>query len=140
MALTNYERVKRWREKNRVIYNLRRRNARKNLGAATGGIAGVVERGGRLLSQEARAGMSASENIRSDVATQTSKDETLAKLREMVKVEQEKPRGEAPVTPVKPLIYRNDHGGVISEFEWEKLQKLKQKAKNGGYEIDEYSQ
>ncbi len=37
-------------------------------------------------------------------------------------------------------IYRNDNGGVISKFAWEKLQKMKKKAETGGYELDDYSQ
>ena len=41
---------------------------------------------------------------------------------------------------VKPLIYRDDYGRVISETQWKRLQERKKKAKEGGYEIDKYSQ
>ncbi len=37
-------------------------------------------------------------------------------------------------------IWRNDRGGVISKFAYDKLQRLKEKAKDGGYEMDDYSQ
>lgn len=46
------------------------------------------------------------------------------------------PKAEAP----PPMIYRNDYGAVISHGQWEKLQKIKQDAKEGGYEIDSFSQ
>ena len=52
----------------------------------------------------------------------------------------EQPKDE-PMTPVvKPQVFRNDYGAVISESAWKRLQKLKQEAKEGGYELDEYSQ
>lgn len=112
MALTNYERQKRWREKNRVIYNLRRRNARKSEKVETPFTHGT---GAAPVS-------------------------TIDKLRELVRVEQEKPRTEAPATPVKPLVYRNDYGNVITEGQWNQLQEKKMLAKEKGYVIDEYSQ
>jgi hypothetical protein len=42
--------------------------------------------------------------------------------------------------PVKPQIFRNDNGAVISEWAWKMLQEKKRRAKEGGYEIDDYSQ
>ncbi len=63
---------------------------------------------------------------------------TISELRELVERESQKPPQEVEVA--RPLVYRNDYGGVISKFAWEKLQKAKAKAKDGGYEIDEYSQ
>ncbi len=73
-----------------------------------------------------------------------SKQEKLAALRKMIAEPQENP----PETSVETRsakdvvggIYRNDNGGVISKFAWEKLQKLKAHAKANNFEIDEYSQ
>ncbi len=42
--------------------------------------------------------------------------------------------------PVKPLVFRNDYGQIISERAWNMLQKKKEDAKKGGYVLDEYSQ
>jgi hypothetical protein len=48
---------------------------------------------------------------------------------------------EEPMTPTtKPLIFRDDNGRVISERAWNALQKLKEKAKENEYEIDDYIQ
>ena len=41
---------------------------------------------------------------------------------------------------VKPQIFRNDYGAVISERAWNQLQEKKRRAKEGGYVLDEYSQ
>lgn len=120
MALTNYQRQKRWRDKNRAIYNLRRRNARKNLG---GGDALYASDHGRSEPEkEART------------SPPLSKIEELRRLMETVSA--------APVEPVvvKLTVYRDDYGRVITEHQWKALQDRKQRAKQGGYEIDEYSQ
>lgn len=58
---------------------------------------------------------------------------------------EEEPKVEATVSRIEmssqvPLVYRNDSGGVISKYAWEKLQKAKEDAKKGGYELDEYVQ
>ncbi len=74
--------------------------------------------------------------------SKTSKDSTLHHLRSLIKQEEEKPPTDDSRKPSDVVggIYRNDQGGVISKFAWEKLQRLKEKAKKGGYELDEYSQ
>ena len=51
----------------------------------------------------------------------------------------EHPKDEPVVPVVKPLIFRDDNGRVISERAWNAFQKLKEKAK-GIYEIDDYIQ
>ncbi len=83
----------------------------------------------------------------SNPATGASKEETLARLREMVKVEQEKPATEVlestdtrSRSDIAMGIWRNDQGGVISKFAWDKLQRLKEHAKENNFEMDEYSQ
>ncbi len=163
MALSNYEKQKRWREKHRALYNLQQRNRRKKDSSS-------VEKEAAVESNLSRTKMACSEifpvqvaepfdgasaahaipegrTAGSNPATGATKDETLAKLREMVKQEQEKPTTEIPVSAetrsVKDVvggIYRNDNGGVISKFAWEKLQKMKAHAKENNFEIDEYSQ
>jgi len=64
---------------------------------------------------------------------------TIEALRDLIKQEEEKPRVEVSAAPVGG-IYRNDQGGVISKFAWEKLQRMKEDAKKGGYVLDEYTQ
>ncbi len=118
MPLSNKERQRRWMEKNRAVFNLRRRNARKK------DFVLVVE------EVEVEAVMPRIE--------MASKARTIEELRDVINAESRKP----PETTVEapPVVYRNDYGGVISKFAWEKLQRLKEKAKSGGYEMDEYSQ
>ncbi len=58
----------------------------------------------------------------------------------MLVLPEEKPPVEVSAASGRPVVYRNDYGGVISKMAWEKLQKLKEDAKSGGYELDEYSQ
>jgi hypothetical protein len=122
MPLTNYERQKKWRNKHRGIYNLRRRNSRKNLS----GDASVIGR------KAADTPFTLCKGPVSSSSSQPSKVDELRQL--MAKASAE------PSTPVKPMIYRDDYGRTISERQWNALQALKGKAKAGGYEIDEYSQ
>lgn len=135
MALTNYQRQKRWREKNRVIYNLRRRNARKNL---SGGAKALAESGGIKTLAETETNSEFEPQQPSSIrdAAQNSKDATLANLRELVAREHERVVDE----PVKPTIFRNDYGASLSERAWNQLQEKKRRAKEGGYVLDEYSQ
>lgn len=60
----------------------------------------------------------------------------LEALRTAVSAEQEK----VVEAPVKPQIFRNDYGQIISEPAWNRLQKMKQHAKENHFEMDEYSQ
>ncbi len=126
----NSERVKRWRDKHRALHNLRRRNARKK----------DLPLGGKEAEVQTTV-------PRTEMMTVVGKAETLAKLRGMVKVEEEKQSTGVPASAetrsVKDVvggIYRNDNGGVISKFAWEKLQKMKAHAKENNFEMDEYSQ
>ncbi len=124
MALTNAQRQKKWRDENRALWNLRRRNLRK---------------GSSLVKKEPEGEATV---LRTEVTPKEGKEETLARLREMVKVEEEKPvvDDSRTVKDVVGGIYRNDHGGVISKFAWEKLQRLKEHAKENNFVIDDYSQ
>ncbi len=122
-------------EKNRAAFNLRRRNARKKEAGL-----GCREKEVVVEATVARTEMPFPEN---------PPPFTTKKVGEfrMIVLPEEKPAPEAPVgveirsaKDVIGGIYRNDHGGVISKFAWEKLQRAKQDAKDGGYELDDYSQ
>lgn len=126
MALSGYEKQKRWREKNRALYNFQQRQRRKNLGV---GSAGVV--------QNQERGKEHPETVGVMTGSPVQPKSKIEELRELVRMEQEKPAVEAPA---KLQVYRNDYGAIISEAQWDRLQKLKERAKNGGYEIDQWSQ
>ncbi len=159
--MSGAERQRRWLAKNRAAFNLRRRNARKGLS--------LVEKQPVVETTVSRTEMSSQENpvqvaepfdrasaahaipegrtVGSNPATGATKEEILSKLREMVKVEQEKPATEVPESTdtrsrsdIAMGIWRNDQGGVISKFAWDKLQKLKEHAKENNFHVDEYSQ
>jgi len=116
MALTNYERQKRWRERNRVVYNLRRRNARKGL---------------KANPEYARA--SHEVEIHGPEHPRT----TIEELRLLVKQEESrKPEERATMPVMKPKMFFNDHGAVISEKLWNELQERKRVAREKGYEFD----
>lgn len=119
MALTNYERQKRWREKNRVIYNLRRRNARKNPGTAA---EKAVD--DNHVVQE------------SSPATLPTHLPTIEELRELIK----QPVEASTMPVMKPKVYRSETGAVITEKQYLEREEEKRLAKQKGYEIDEYAQ
>jgi hypothetical protein len=115
-------------EKNRATFNLRRRNARKGLCD--------VEK-----EPEVKATV-----VRPEVA-QDSKQAKISELRGLITAEEEKPATvETEIVETRSAkdvvggIYRNDSGGVISKFAWDKLQRMKEHAKKNNFEIDEYSQ
>jgi hypothetical protein len=118
MALTAYERQKRWREKHRALYNLRRRQARKNLSGVEGRV--------RNLDSVGESGCSGP-------PAQLS---TVEKLRSLVATESAKP----PIPDTPQRIYRDDYGKVVTEAQWRANEKRKADAKASGYEIDQYSQ
>ncbi len=147
MALTNSERQAKWRDKHRALFNLRRRQSR-NLKS----IARVEERLKQL--KELRDGIEEPE-VQTDVPRiemplpenpppfETKK---VGEFR-MVVLPEEKPTVDAPSSTatrsrsdIAMGIWRNDQGGVISKFAWEKLQRLKEHAKKNNFEMDDYSQ
>ena len=123
MALTNYERVKRWREKHRALYNLQRRNARKNLDADS--------REGEALKPEENRSVT---RACSHPETPLFETKKVGEFRMLVLPEQ--PKEEATMPVVKPKVFLNDHGAVISERVWEQLQEKKRIAAERGYEFD----
>ena len=117
-----YGRVKRWREKNRVLANLRQKEyrRRKRLG---------------LVEKEAESGTEVS-------GPEMARKSQIEELRELIRGEEEKTvvEPERRASDVVGGIYRNDQGGVITKFAWEKLQRMKEKAKKAEYHLDEYIQ
>ncbi len=158
-AMSNAERQKRWLAKNRAAFNLRRRNARKKN-------SGLVEKEAErettvprieMERQDLTAGSSKAvephgtrakhEDVGSTPTPQTPFATKKVGEFRMIVLPEEKPSTEVPESvetrsakDVVGGIYRNDNGGVISKFAWEKLQKMKKKAETGGYELDDYSQ
>ncbi len=161
MPLSNKERQRRWMEKNRALHNLRRRNARK--GSSLGEKEAAVE-SNRSRTEMARNEISGSVSRAATCSGETTASTvphvsnggdqqippprpSVAELREMMSKASKKPATEPPASvdtrsakDVIGGIYRNDNGGVISKFAWEKLQKMKAHAKENNFEIDEYSQ
>lgn len=150
MALTNAQRQKKWREKNRALYNLRRRNARRNLpvpALAEPSCAPESCEGGEVRESAKRTddgsvgsypkavGIDEPERCSSG-NSRGGQNPTIEKLRKLVESVQNEP----VEAVVKPLIFRNGYGAIISENAWNRLQEKKRKAKEGGYTLDEYSQ
>jgi Ni/Co efflux regulator RcnB len=131
MAMTNAERQAKWLEKNRAVFNLRRRNARKDQGKR-------VPRGdGSGESRVPNGGAAeAGDNPPTLNPFETKK---VGEFRMLV-LSPKEVENEPVVLSVKPLVFRDDNGRVISERAWNTLQKLKEKAKENEYEIDDYIQ
>lgn len=100
-------------EKHRALHNLRRRRGKKG--------SSVARRDTERPSQIEETG--------------ETKREKFERLRQEITQPHE-------ITGDEPLaqIFRDDYGRVISERQWNTLQKMKAEAKEGGYELDEYSQ
>ena len=118
-----YARVKRWREKNRGLANMRQRayRARKRVSGGEGSSELIAER---------------HDEVDRDKSPSTPRKTKIEELRELIGRQHEY----AEEVAVKPRIFRDDYGRVITEKQWERLQEIKRGAKEGGYEIDEWSQ
>ncbi len=108
------------------MYNLQQRNrraGRTNLG--------LVEKEPEREAEVPRTEMPIPEN---------SPPFTTKKVGEfrMIMIEPEKAVETAEVA--RPLVFRNDYGAIITERQWNALQEKKEKAKKGGYVLDEWSQ
>lgn len=143
MALTNYEKQKRWREKNRALYNLQQRNRRKKGGDAVCRENPQVSEVSSHPSSAAPTVPPAGAALNPEYEKATHEEElhghfTTKKVGEfrMVVI----PTQPSVVIENKPLIFKDDYGRVISERAWNMLQKKKEDAKKGGYVIDDYSQ
>ena len=131
MAMSGAERQRKWMEKNRAIHNLRRRNARKKLptlGTADGPSSvevGVARR-------------DVDDGPMTDTSVAQFQTKKVGEFRMLVLPQKAKERSVVPV--VKPQVFRNDHGAVISEEAFMELLRRKALAEKNGYELDEYSQ
>ncbi len=161
MALSNKERQRRWMEKNRAAFNLRRRNARKGLidvkeeaivQTKSEGIEMAVK---EILKDEDSGSMLCpacggyEEHKEGCEGKPKTKKETLEVLRRLIGEPQKPPETleDAAVivetrsaSDVARGIWRNDNGAIISKFAWDKLQRMKEHAKANNFEIDDYSQ
>jgi len=122
MAMTNTERQRRWLEKNRALHNLRRRNARSNLLSADG------DRTSKLAT------LAADSDSYPEPTKLPFETKKVGEFRMLVMPETHKEEATMPV--VKPKVFLNDHGAVISERTWNILQEKKRIAKENGYEFD----
>ncbi len=160
----NYARVKRWREKHRGLVNLRQREYRK------GKKLGLSEKEAAVESNMSRTEMARSEIMGADTGltesrpVQSEQENTgngevelsrppppfetkkVGEFRMVVLPEEKPPAGVPETTDTRSRsdiamgIWRNDQGGVISKFAYDKLQRLKEHAKENNFEMDEYSQ
>lgn len=138
MALSNYEKQKRWREKHRALYNLQQRN-RRNLSRQRTTIMGADTTPAINEASPIANGLveKPPAQFSDKIVNLKSKDETLQHLRKLVEREQSKL---AVVEPVKPVVRRSPTGMVISEAQWEKRREDERIAKEEGWQPDEYSQ
>ena len=137
MALSGYEKQKRWRAKHRALYNLQQRNRRKRGDAESTVCTGVPEReNDRPTVPDAVGEIPTPATPSPKLPFETKK---VGEFRMLVMPPKEI-EGEVRTPVVKPLVFRNDYGAVISERAWNQLQEKKRRAKEGGYEIDEWSQ
>ncbi len=161
MALTNAQRQKKWRDENRALWNLRRRNLRKSLidvkeeAVVQTGVPRIEMPIKEILKDEDSGSMLCpacggyEEHKEGCEGKPKTKEETLEVLRRLIG-EPQKPSEmieDAAVivetrsaSDVARGIWRNDSGGIISKFAYDKLQRLKEHAAKNNFEIDEYSQ
>ena len=125
MALSGYEKQKRWREKHRALYNLQQRNRRKKGGDAT-------------LSPESTQLSKETSNAAPTVQPSGAAQFHTKKVGEFrMLVMPPKTVEDEPTMPVaKPKVFFNDHGAQISEKVWNVLQEKKRIALESGYEFD----
>lgn len=129
-----YARLKKWRQRNPSLARLRQQEYRRKKGGDAScpiTTPQSTERPPGLSNADPKVQSSGSAKIKAP-----EKALVLEGLRELIATEHEKVVDE----PVKPVIYRDDYGRVISERQWNVLQERKRSAKDNGYAIDEYSQ
>lgn len=123
MPLSNSERQNRWLKKNRALHNLRRRQKRKS---------GV--RGSGVSEDQTAQDIEFLASL-SPAQTKTKLEE----LRALIKTVSDDAPYES-YEPAKPQVFRDDRNKVITEAQFNQLQKLKEAAKKGRYELDDFSQ
>lgn len=90
----------------------------------------VTSKGVGIGTDEAR------ESTRTDTDSRGGQRPSIVELRKLIERVPETTEQHV----AKPSVYRDDYGRVISERQWNLLQKKKEAAKVGGYEIDQWSQ
>ncbi len=131
---SNAERFRKWWEKNRALHNLRRR-------------ASYAKKKSGFVKEEPK-----SEATVPGIEIPPQEKQALFTTKKvgefrMVVLPEEKPiTGVLESTDTRSRsdiamgIWRNDQGGVISKFAYDKLQKLKEHAAKNNFEMDDYSQ
>jgi len=123
MGSKEYERVKRWREKNRALVNIKQREYRRK------------RLGGSKQSSDAGGGHAADGNaIQAPLSTQPFKVHS-GKFPKMVTIEAA-PKEFLPIN-TKPRFI---NGMLVSEAQWQRHVEKLEEAKKKGFEYDEYSQ
>jgi hypothetical protein len=143
--MTNAQRQAKWREKNRALFNMRRRLARKKSSTAvpsarsqSTGLAQDSNGGSRTSSVETPITVEQSGAKRQAAADPVITGIKVTSSEKFPRMIESTSKPETVIT--RPAVYRNDFGGVISKYAWEQLQKKKEAAKKGNYTLDEYSQ
>jgi hypothetical protein len=137
MALSNYEKQKRWREKHRALYNLQQRNRRRKGGDATSNTHSIVNVGTARIDQPPRLSEAAPEVRSLGAAGFTTKK--VGEFRMLVLPEQ--PINESTMPATKPRVFINEiTGQPCSESVWNEIQKRKSEAKEKNYDLDPYIQ
>ncbi len=168
MAMSNAQRNAKWYAKNRALHNLRRRNARKkDLSLVKKEAAVEYDRSRTEMSRNEISGSVVPRGDGSDQELQVNgrvpthggaakagdnppprspfETKKVGEFR-MIVLPEEKPVDVTVSDDTRSAkdvvggIYRNDFGGVISKSAWEKIQKLKSKGKEEGWQPDEYTQ
>lgn len=129
-VMNDYERVKKWRKKNRARYNLYQRNRRKDLKV---NLVQVAE-----PSDGASAAQAIPEGRTTGSSPVTGAISTLEYLKGLEMAEREKTRVEAPV--IARVVRRSETGMILTEEQWEVREEYKRKSREKGFEPDEYAQ
>lgn len=130
---SEYERLKRWREKHRGLVNLRQQQYRKEKKEGDNTCPAILNEKSKILTQG---------NFGTTVqpaAPTDKKQPKIEQLRALLAAESAKPPVPICPEPAKPRIYKDKFGNILTKAqhdEW--LTKLE--AAKGKYEIDEYSQ
>ena len=143
MALSGYEKQKRWRAKHRALYNLQQRNRRKRGDAESTVCTGVPEReNDRPTVPDAVGEIPTPATPSPKLPFETKKVGEFRML--VIPPKEAEERTTMPVVASsealrgggKPKVFFNDHGAQISERVWNDLQEKKREALESGYEFD----
>lgn len=131
--MSNAERQAKWMEKNRALHNFRRRKKPLSGGDKTGDVRWQAESKSKDPCNPYRGETQAPPAQLPEITVSAGKFPKTITLSSPITS-----AVEASAPP--PLVYRDDYNRVITKGQWEKLQGMKEKAKENNYEIDQYSQ